>query len=284
MFNSYRLNNGIEIPCIGFGTYKATDGTGAERIREALKAGYRHFDTAAFYENETEIGEAVAAFKIPREELFLTSKVWKEDMGAEKTGKSFEASLKRLGTGYLDLFLIHWPRPDLEKDWKEPLAETWKVMEELYRAGKVKAIGVSNFMPHHLEALFRSADICPAVNQIEFHPGHTQETTVAYCQEKGILVQAWSPLGRKRVLEHPLLKELSETYGVSPAQLCIRYALQRGVLPLPKASSYERMKQNLDVFGFEISAEDMYRISSMPPAGWSGEHPDFERVYFTQHG
>ena len=153
-------------------------------------------------------------------------------------------------------------------------------MEELYLEGRVRAIGVSNFMPHHLEVLYGTARVCPAVDQIEFHPGHTQEVTLNYCGEKGILVQAWSPLGRMRVLKHPLLLELSEKYQISPAQLCIRYAIERGVLPLPKASSMERMKQNQEVFGFEISKEDMYRLSSMPPTGWSGEHPDFARVRF----
>lgn len=276
----FELNNGVRIPCIGFGTYKAA-GNGAGVIEEALRSGYRYLDTAAFYDNEEEISEAVRASGIKREELFLVSKVWKDDMGAKGTRAAFEESLRKLKTDYLDLYLIHWPRPDLETgDWKEILTETWKVMEELYREGRIRAAGVSNFMPHHLEVLFDAAELCPAVNQIEFHPGHTQEFTVNYCKEKGILVQAWSPLGRRRVLEHPLVLELSEKYHVSPAQLCIRYALERGVLPLPKASSPERMKENQNVFGFEISREDMYRISSMPPAGWSGEHPDFERVRF----
>lgn len=281
MYDCFELNNGIKIPCIGFGTYKATDGNGAAVMKAALDAGYRYFDTAAFYKNEEEIGRAVQESGVKREELFLASKVWKSDMGAKETRASFEESLRRLKTDYLDLYLIHWPRPDLRtEEWKKILTETWKAVEELYREGRVKAIGVSNFLPHHLEVLFRTTEICPAVNQIEFHPGYTQELTLSYCKAKGILVQAWSPLGRKRVLEHPLLEELSEKYAVSPAQLCIHYALKRGVLPLPKASSPERMKENLDVFSFEISEEDMHRIGSMPPAGWSGEHPDFERIRF----
>ena len=281
MYDCFELNNGIKIPCIGFGTYKATEGKGAEVIKAALEAGYRYFDTAAFYNNEEEIGKAVQESGIKREELFLASKVWKSDMGAEGTKRSFEESLRRLGTDYLDLYLIHWPRPDLEtEEWKAILTETWKAAEELYREGRVRAVGVSNFLPHHLEVLFNAGEVCPAVNQIEFHPGYTQEFTLNYCKERDILVQAWSPLGRKRVLEHPLLVELSKKYKVSPAQLCIRYALKRHVLPLPKASSPERMKENLEVSRFEISREDMYRISSMPSAGWSGEHPDFERERF----
>lgn len=276
----YELNNKVKIPCIGFGTYKAADG-GTEVVKTALKAGYRYLDTAAFYQNEEAVGEAVRESGVSREELFLVSKVWKTDMGKEGTRSSFENSLRKLGTDYLDLFLIHWPRPDLECGrWREILIETWRTMEELYQEGRVRAIGVSNFLPWHIEVLLENTDICPAVDQIEFHPGHTQEMTVNYCQERGIAVQAWSPLGRKRVLEHPLLVELSKKYRVSPAQICIRYAVQRKVIPLPKASSYERMKENQDVFGFEISGEDMYRIGTMPPSGWSGEHPDFERVRF----
>lgn len=277
----FELNNGIKIPCIGFGTYKATDGNGAAVIKAALETGYRYFDTAAFYNNEEEIGKAVQESGIKREELFLATKVWKSDMGAEGTRASFKESLQKLRTDYLDLYLIHWPRPDLETgEWKKILTETWKAVEELYRDGRIRAVGVSNFLPHHMEVLLHTTEVCPAVNQIEFHPGYTQELTLNYCKERKILVQAWSPLGRSRVLEHALLAELSEKYNASPAQLCIHYALKRGVLPLPKASSPERMKENQDVFGFEISEEDMYRIGSMPPAGWSGEHPDFERARF----
>lgn len=281
MYDCYELNNGVRIPCLGFGTYKATDGNGVEGIRAAIDAGYRYFDTAAFYQNEEDIGTAVARSGIDREEFFLSSKVWSGDPGAEKTRRSFANSLEKLRTDYLDLYLIHWPCPNHDyKDWKPLVLETWQVMEELCREGRIKAVGVSNFLPQHLEALAEGSGTVPAVDQIEFHPGHTQEVTVRYCQERGILVQAWSPLGRRRVLAHPLIIELSEKYGVSPAQLCIRYAVQRGVIPLPKASSRERMKQNQDVFGFEISREDMYRIGTMPPAGWSGEHPDFARVRF----
>ena len=281
MYDCYKLNNGVRIPCIGFGTYKAAAGNGAEGIETALRAGYRYFDTAAFYQNEEDIGRAVIRSGIDRKELFLSSKVWSGDLGEEGTRRSFENSLEKLQTDYLDLYLIHWPCPNHDyKDWKHLVLETWKVMEELCREGRIRAAGVSNFLPQHLEVLAENSEMVPAVDQIEFHPGHTQEMTVSYCQERGIIVQAWSPLGRKRVLEHELLTELSEKYGVSPAQLCIRYAVQRGVIPLPKASSYDRMKQNQDVFGFEISREDMYRIGTMPPAGWSGEHPDFVRVRF----
>lgn len=278
----YILNNGVEIPCIGFGTYKTSDGQdGAEVIANALKAGYRYFDTASIYKNEEYIAEAVAKTGIKREEIFLASKVWKTEMGYEGTKKAFRASLERLRTDYLDCYLMHWPLPDPEyREWRGLDAETWRAMEELLQEGKVRAIGVSNFLPHHIENLLQGAKVCPAVNQIEFHPGHTQEMTVRYCQEKGIVVQAWSPLGRKRVFEHPFIVKMAEKYGITPAKLCIRYAIQRGVIPLPKASSPGRMEENLDVFDFRINEEDMYRIGTMPPVGWSGEHPDLERVYF----
>ena len=281
MHDCYELNNGVKIPCMGFGTYKSSDGCGTQGLKTALEAGYRYFDTASFYGNEELIAQAMKEAGVKREEMFLSSKVWKADMGYENVKKTFAESLKKLDTDYLDMYLIHWPLPEVGyKDWKQLDIETWKALEELYKEGKVRAIGLSNFLPHHIENLLEHTEIVPAVNQLEFHPGHTQEVAVQYCQEKGIFVQAWSPLGRKRVLEHPLLAELADKYGVTTAQICIRYAVQRQVIPLPKASTVERMKQNQDVFGFEISAEDMYRIGTMQPTGWSGEHPDCERIYF----
>lgn len=275
----FELNNGVKIPCTGFGTYKAAEGKTTEVIRTAIDAGYRYFDTASFYGTEPYLGEAVRESGIRREEFFITSKVWKDDMGYEQTKRAFQASLDRLGTDYLDLYLIHWPLPTPEyKEWKELDLDTWRALEELYKAGRVRAIGLSNFLPHHIENLLNNCEIRPAVDQIEFHPGYSQEAAVNYCQEKGILVQAWSPLGRMRVLKEPLILEMAERYGVSPAQICLKFALQRNVVPLPKASAMERMKQNQDLFGFELSREDLYRLMTMPETGWSGEHPDRQRV------
>lgn len=278
MNECYTLNNGLLIPCIGFGTYKAAEGEDIKVLETAIAAGYRYFDTASFYGTETYLGEAVKNSGLKREELFITSKMWKEEMGYENTLKAFDRTLNHLQTDYLDLYLIHWPRPSLEyKDWKALDKDTWRAMEELYHAGKVKAIGLSNFLPHHIENILESCTVEPAVNQIEFHPGYSQEAAVRYCEEKKIRVQGWSPIGRRRLMNEPLIQELAGKYSVSEAHICLRYAVQRGVIPLPKSSSYDRMKENQNVFSFEISREDMYRLETLPQTGWSGEHPDRAR-------
>lgn len=275
MYDCYTLNNGVKNPCLGYGTYKAADGKSADIIEMAIEAGYRYFDTASFYGTEEYLAEAIRRSGVPRKEFFITSKAWKTQMGYENVKKAFRQSLEMLDTDYLDLYLIHWPLPEEGyEDWKQLDKETWKGLEELYEEGKVRAIGVSNFLPHHIDNLLEDCRVRPAVDQIEFHPGYTQEMTVRYCQEKGILVQAWSPIGRRALLDNEMLQEMAGRYGVSVAQLCIRYAIQRGVVPLPKSSAMERMKQNQDVFGFEIEEEDMYRLGTMPQTGWSGQHPD----------
>lgn len=277
--DTYILNNGLKIPCVAFGTYKAAQGDNVEILKLAIESGYRYFDTASFYGTEKYLGQAIRESGIPREEFFITSKMWKDEMGYEGAKEAFSKSLGNLGTDYLDLYLIHWPLPQPDHtEWKALDIETWRALEEFYEEGKVKAIGLSNFLPHHIDNLMENCRVKPMVNQIEFHPGYTQEAAVRYCQENDIQVQAWSPIGRGRVLEDELITELARKYGVSPAQVCLRYALQRNVIPLPKSSSAERMRQNQDLFSFEISKEDMQRIGSMPPVGWSGEHPDRERV------
>ena len=279
MGNYFVLRNGVQMPSVGYGTYKTTDNKDEQLISMALEAGYRLLDTAAFYGNEEFIGNAIRKSKIPREELFLTSKVWKTELGYEKTMKSFEQSLQRLGTEYLDLFLIHWPRPDLEtKNWEKLVQESWKALEDLHQQGKIKSIGVSNFLPHHLEVLKETAQVLPMVDQLELHVGYMQEAAVQYCKENGIQVQAWSPLGRRRVLEEPMVLQMAQKYGVSPAQLLLKFLLQQGIAVIPKASSFERMKQNLADLEFEISFCDLSMLRSLPQCGWSGEHPDLERV------
>lgn len=273
----FTLSNGVEIPAVGFGTYltgEKDDGT----VAAALEAGYRHFDTASFYGTEQALGEALKAAGVPREELFLTSKLWKDEMGYENALAAFERSLQKLGSDYLDLYLIHWPRTDdLTAEWRQLDRDTWRALEDLYRAGRVRAIGVSNFLPHHLRNLMETAEIAPMVNQIEFHPGYPQTYTVEFCKAHGILPEAWSPLGRTRVLQDERLAGIAAKYGKSVAQLCVRFALQCGVAPLPKSSSPARMQANLDVFDFVISDEDMDRILTLPQFGWSGLHPDYPR-------
>lgn len=280
IYDYYTLNNGVQIPCIGYGTYKAADGNSAEIIRTAIEAGYRYFDTASFYETESYLAEAVRDSEIPREEFFFASKVWKSEMGYEETKAALHRTLNNLNTDYIDLYLIHWPLPSSEyKEWKQLNIDTWRAMEELYHEGKIRAIGLSNFLPHHIENLLQNCKVSPMVNQLEFHPGYTQEATVQYCKEHNIQVQAWSPIGRARVLQDPLILELANKYQVSPAQICLRFALQKDIMPIPKSSSMARMKENQDLFSFEISKEDMYRLETMPQTGWSGEHPDRERVH-----
>ena len=269
--NGFVLDKGVELPFTGFGTYKVND---EKTILDALEAGYRHLDTARRYENEKIIGNAIKDCGIPRRELFLTSKVWKTDLGYDNTLRSFEASLNDLGVQYLDLFLVHWPQSSPDADWKPVLTETWKAMERLYDEGIVTAIGVSNHLPHHLMHILKDCNTRPMVNQLEFHPGYVQAATTNFCLCQDIQVEAWSPLGRAALLEDPLVLELAKKYGKTPAQICLRFCLQSNVLPLPKASSSERMKENLDIFDFDLSLEDVFRLTTMPETGWSGQHPE----------
>lgn len=275
---SFDLSNGVVLPEVGFGTYKATEGNGEQVILDALEVGYRYFDTASFYGNEKEIGSAIRKSGIRRKDLFLSSKVWKTEMGYEETKKALDASLDRLQSDYLDMYLIHWPKaqPDA-RDWKEKMWATWSAMEELYAQGKVRAIGLSNFLPHHIEVLLEKAAQMPVLNQLEIHVGYMQETATAYSKKHHIQVQAWSPLGRRRVLEEPVVRQMAERYGVAPAAFLLRFLLQNGIAVIPKASSKERMRANLFIPEFEISQEDMYYVRCLPQIGWSGEHPDFSR-------
>lgn len=268
------LNNGTEIPDIGFGTWQTTENV-QKTVKLALEAGYRHIDTAAIYGNEAEIGEALADSKIPRKDLYLTTKIWNSNRSTLGVKTSVEQSLKKLQTNYLDLLLIHWPANEKQfANWKEINAETWKAMEELYKTGVVKSIGVSNFMLPHIKALLESAEIIPAVNQIEFHPGYTQPKVVDYCKEKGIAIEAWSPIGSGRLLKDTDLKAIADQYNVSPAILCIQFCLQCGVVVLPKSENKENINNNLHFNRFEISENDMEKLKTLKETGFSGLNPE----------
>ena len=273
--DAFTLNNGCKIPCIGFGTWQTPDGETAVRaVKTALETGYRHIDTAAGYKNEAGVGEGVRASGIDREKIFVTSKVFNTDRGYQTTLNAFRKTMSELKLDYLDLYLIHWPAAaNRFPDWEKINLETWRAMTELYKAGEIKAIGVSNFKPHHLKALMET-EVKPMVNQIEFHPGQMQEETVSFCRENNIVVEAWSPLGQGRMLNDPTLAEIAARYGKSTAQLCIRWCLQNNVLPLPKSVTESRIVQNAQVFDFDISEEDMKTINEMPYIGGSGHDPD----------
>lgn len=272
--DGFVLHNGIEIPCVGYGTWLTTDAQAADAVGAALQIGYRHIDTAAKYENEQGVGKGILQSGIAREEIFVTSKVWNDNRGYDKTMVSFEKTLADLGLEYLDLFLIHWPASPLQyEDYNAVNLSTWSAMVELYRAGKIRAIGVSNFLPHHLEALVAS-EVVPMVNQIEFHPGQMQNETLEYCRQHNILVEAWGPLGRGKMLDNPTLMSIAKRYRKTVAQLCIRWCLQNGVLPLPKSVTPARIAENGEVFDFVISDEDMQTINAMEYFGGSGHNPD----------
>lgn len=270
-----KLHNDVEIPAVGFGTYKLQEGAECfNAVKYALEHDYRHIDTAAVYENEKSVGDAIHQSGIDRGELFITTKVWNTDRGYDKTLNAFDASLERLGLDYLDLYLIHWPANTKHYQDPEALnADTWRALETLYKEGKVRAIGVSNFLVWHLEDLFRHTAIIPMVNQIEYHPGYTQQATVDFCRQHNIIVEAWSPLGRGRVLDEPLLINLAQKYGTSPGAICLQFALQQGICVLPKSASPQRIIENNSIH-FELSKEDLEAINNLPETGFSGLHPD----------
>lgn len=266
------FSNGVAIPQLGLGVFKMKDEKElSEAIRVALEAGYRHFDTAMIYENEAILGQALKKSGLPREELFLTSKVWNYDHGYEQTKNAFQASLDRLGTDYLDLYLIHWASADY--------IETWKAMEELYNAGKIKAIGVSNFQIHHLEDLMAHTEIIPMINQVETHPAFPQDELRAFMAQHAIIHEAWGPLGQGKndLLAQPVLLELAEKHGKSPAQIVLRWHIERGVVVIPKSVTPIRIRENRDIFDFSLSTEDMDKIATLNTGErYSGDPDDQE--------
>lgn len=273
---TFTLPDGSRVPAIGFGTYNAKGGDNLQMIKDAIEAGYRYFDTASLYGTERALGQAIKESGLPREDFILASKAWTDEMGYEETKAAFARSLSRLQTDYLDLYLIHWPKAyEEDENWKKRCQETWGAMEELVREGKIKAIGLSNFLPHHLETILETATIKPAVNQLELHIGYSQEAAVAYTQSKGILAQAWSPLARGAMEDQPVIKSLAEKYSKTMAQVCLRFLYQKGIMPIVKSADKGRMLENMQIFDFEMEREDIQMLECMPQNTWQGEHPDF---------
>jgi len=278
--STYTLSNGVEIPCIGFGTWQIPVGRIAvEAVKEALRAGYRHIDTASIYGNEESVGQAIRQSYINPHEIFITTKLWNSDHGYEQTLKAFELSRRKLGLEVIDLYLIHWPNPKaLRPGYEKHNAESWRAMEELYESGQVRAIGASNFLPHHLKALHTTARIEPMVNQIPLYPGNTQQTTVAYCRQKGILLEAYSPLGTGQLIKNAEIQKIARKYNKSVAQICLRWSLQTGFLPLPKSVTPQYIQENIDIFDFELSTYDLDALSVIEEGVPAAMDPD--RVSF----
>lgn len=274
--DTFVLSNGVEVPCVGYGTYLTPDGEVAKNsVKEAINIGYRHIDTAFAYGNEVAVGEGIRASGVKREDIFVTTKHWVTMRGYEKATEAIDISLKNLGFDYLDLYLIHWPCVEkVSPDWMDINAATWRAFEDAYKSGKIRAIGVSNFQKKHYDALSERCDIKPMVNQIEFHPGYTQPETVAYSQQNGMLVQAFSPLGCGAVLGDETLAEIAKKYNKSVAQICLRFVLQSGLNVLTKSVTPARIIENAQIFDFELSEEDMAIINAMPELGFTGWLPE----------
>ncbi|WP_043847316.1 aldo/keto reductase [Crystallibacter crystallopoietes] len=268
------LNNGVHMDQLGFGLYKVPSADAAGLCYQALEAGYRHFDTAAFYANEAGVGEAVMKFLaeeplVGREDIFVTTKLWNDRHGYQPALDAYQESLDRLGLEYADLFLIHWPLPD-----RELFSETYRALERLYHEGRVRAIGVSNFQPAHLRKLLAETEVVPAVNQVELHPWLQQRELRELHQEHGIRTVAWSPLGRGSVLQDPVIEELAARFGRTPAQIILRWHLQLGNVAIPKASSGERLRENFRVWDFELDDDAMQCVAGLERNGRLGSHPD----------
>lgn len=276
---TYKLTNGVEIPVIGYGTWQVEGEVAVASVEEAIRAGYRHIDTAQAYGNEKSVGEGIRRSGIAREELFVTTKLTNANHSYDLTMSSFVQSLKDLGLDYVDLFLIHWPCPIQVRDrWQDANAETWRAIEELYEDGRIRAIGVSNFHQRHIDALLQTAKVAPMVDQIRLCPGCTQDEVVEYCRKNNILLEAYSPLGRGQVSEVEEINKIASKYGKSASQIAIRWSLDMGFLPLPKSVTPSRIRDNLNVFDFELTKDEVETLKNL--TGCAGLAPDPDTMPF----
>ncbi|MEU6058464.1 aldo/keto reductase [Streptomyces sp. NPDC047097] len=266
---SITLNNGVSMPQLGFGVWQVSDDEATKAVGTALEAGYRSIDTAAAYENEKGTGEAIRAAGLPREELFVTTKLWNSDQGYDSALRAFDASLNRLGLDYVDLYLIHWPLPA-----KDAYVDTYKAFEKVLSEGRAKAIGVSNFLPEHLDRLIQETSVVPAVNQIELHPQLQQAESRAFHARHGIATEAWSPLGQgKGLLDVPAVRAIAQKHDRTPAQVVLRWHLQLGNVVIPKSVTPSRIRENIDVFGFELDQDDLAGLAALDEGKRLGPDP-----------
>lgn len=262
------FNNGVTMPMFGLGTFKTPPGeTTSNSVRWALEAGYRKIDTASFYENEEGVGKGLKESGVSRDEVFVTTKVWTTEMGYESTLEAFDRSRKKLDIDVLDLYLVHWPVKDKYQD-------TWKALEKLYGEGKIRAIGISNFEPHHIDKLLAVAEVPPVLNQVELHPYLNQKHIREACENNGIVPEAWSPIAKGKVLDDPTIQSIGEKHGKNPVQVTLRWELQHGVVIIPKSVHKERIKDNMQIFDFELSGPEMAEIDKLHNDGRLGPHPD----------
>lgn len=268
--SSVLLNNGIKMPMLGLGLMAIPDGQQvAKTIADAVKIGYRSFDTATVYQNEKGVGLGIKSCGIPREELFITTKLWNDSQGYDSALRAFENSLKALQLDYIDLYLIHWPLPMQSK-----YIETWRALEKLYSNGKIRAIGVSNFNSSQIDEIIEKCEIPPMVNQVEFHPYLNQSELQNAMKSRNVQIEAWSPLSQGEVLSNKVIQEIANKHGKSPAQVVIRWDLQKGIVTIPKSSNFDRIKSNADVFDFELSEEEIQLIDKQHIGKRNGPHPD----------
>lgn len=277
--DTFKISNGVEIPCMGLGTWQSKDEVARISVLSALSHDYRLIDTAAAYGNERGVGAGIKQSGLPREEIFVTSKLRNADHGYRATLDAFELTMEKLGLEYLDLYLIHWPNPvQFRTTWEEATAGTWRAFEELYKAGRIRAIGVSNFMPHHIETLKKTAEILPMVNQLKLCPGIPQNEVVDYCRANDILVEAYSPFGTGLIFSNDAIRAIAAKYNKTVGQVCLRWCLQKDFVSLPKSANPMRIKENTDIFDFELEQADMDIISNLE--GVCGEIPDPDNILF----